>query len=354
VSGRPVLHGDMTSWALISGDSLELMAALPRASVDVVITDPPYGLAFKGEDWDAGQLASPDGFQAFCKAWAIEAARVLKPGGHLVAFGATRTFHRLAAGIEDAGLEVRDTLLWLHAAGVPKSRVYRGGLGTALKPAYEPILLARAPLEPRATVAENVSRHGTGALQIDEARPARARQDAATGEGSRYWPSHLVLSHSPGCTPTGERCAAGCPVALLDSLAPGSARGPLSRMFYAAKASHEEREAGCEELEASGGSIFSSGGGSRPRANLHPTVKPLGVMRWLVRLTAPPGGLVFDPFAGSASTGCAAVLESRQFLGVERKPAYVPIARARLAYWTAAAAAQMARESPADPVLEVS
>ncbi len=329
MSSRPRLYGDLCSWALLAADSLKLMAALPAASVDVVITDPPYGLAFKGEGWDAGSLARPEGFQNFSRTWATEARRVLRPGGHLVSFGSTRTFHRLGAGVEDAGLQIRDTLIWLHAAGVPKSRLLPGGLGTALKPAYEPILLARAPLQRGSTVLENVERHGTGALNIDATRPARPAGHALGTAG--YWPSHVVLSHEPDCSGEAVGCAAGCAVALIDRQAPSSTQGPLSRLFYAAKASRREREAGCERLETANTSIFTPVGA--PRANTHPTVKPLGVMRWLVRLTAPPGALVLDPFAGSASTGCAAVLEGRQFVGIEREERYLPIARARLAHW---------------------
>jgi site-specific DNA-methyltransferase (adenine-specific) len=340
VSARPILYGDLSSWALVAGDSLTLMAALPAGSVDVVITDPPYGLGFKSESWDGGTLARPAGFQEFSRAWAAQARRVLRPGGHMVCFGATRTFHRLTAGVEDAGLEIRDTLLWLHGAGVPKSRLLPGEVGTALKPAYEPIILARAPLEQGLTVLGNVERHGTGALNIDATRPPRPSRATSAAEGPGYWPSHLLLSHQPDCEAGGGACASDCPVALIDGLAPPGPRGRLSRLFYCAKASRAEREAGCDQLEASTSSIFSGGAGlAHPRANVHPTVKPLGVMRWLVRLTAPPGGVVLDPFAGSGSTGCAAVLEGRQFVGVEREPRYLPIARARLAHWTASAAA---------------
>lgn len=341
MSARPILYGDLTSWALVAGDSLKLMAALPAGSVDVVITDPPYGLGFKGESWDGGSLARPAGFQDFSHTWAEEALRVLRPGGHLVCFGATRTFHRLLAGVEDAGLEIRDMLLWLHGAGVPKSRLLPGGLGTALKPAYEPILLARAPLERGTTVLGNVEHHGTGALNIDTTRPSRRARTASATDSPGYWPSHMLLSHQPDCSGREGACTKGCAVALIDELASPGPHGPLSRLFYCAKASRAEREAGCEQLARSSTSIFSSAGGlARPRANDHPTVKPLGLMRWLVRLTAPPGGLALDPFAGSGSTGCAAVLEGRQFVGVEREARYLPIARARLAQWSKAAVAE--------------
>jgi DNA modification methylase len=349
MSVRPILYGDLVSWALVAGDSLKLMAAMPAGSVDVMITDPPYGLAFKGEGWDGGTLVRPAGFQEFSRTWAAQARRVLRPGGHLVCFGATRTFHRLVAGVEDAGLEIRDTLLWLHGAGVPKSRLLLGGLGTALKPAYEPILLARAPLQRGLTVLGNVERHGAGALNIDATRPLRPARTTNAADSPGYWPSHLVLSHQLDCNRDEGACTKGCAVALIDELASPSAHGPLSRLFYCAKASRAEREAGCDRLTRSSTSIFSSAGGlARPRANDHPTVKPLGVMRWLVRLTAPPGGLVLDPFAGSGSTGCAAVLEGRQFVGVEREAQYLPIARARLAHWSTTTNAKAATANSED------
>ena len=156
---------------------------------------------------------------------------MLKPGAHLLAFGAPRTFHRLVAGIEDAGLQVRDQLLWMFGTGVPKSRRLAGGQGTSLKPAYEPILLARAPLD--GTTARNLDAWGTGALNIDAAR---------IGEAG-YWPAHLTLSHTSGCTRA--RCTKECPAGLLNSARPDLLP---SRLFFCAKASKHEREAGCEEL----------------------------------------------------------------------------------------------------------
>jgi site-specific DNA-methyltransferase (adenine-specific) len=339
LGSRPALYGDLRSWALIAADSLELLGRLPPRSVDAVITDPPYGLAFKDEHWDGGELEDPHGFQAFCTSWAERIKPVLRPGAYLVCFGATRTFHRLVAGVEDAGLEIRDMLLWLHAAGVPKSRRLQGGLGTALKPAYEPILLARAPLHAGDTVAGTISRDGTGALNIDATRVKRSEDQP--GEG--YWPSHLLLSHPSGCLergPDGRGCQPDCPRWLIDQLGPEGPQGGLSRLFYAAKTSRTERDAGCEGLAHSTQAIFSGRGGlAHPRANVHPTVKPLDLMRWLVRLAAPPGGVVLDPFAGSGSTGCAAVLEGRQFIGVEREARYLPIARRRLIHWTRVATA---------------
>lgn len=335
----PQMYGDLTHWGLIEADALSLLQQMPDASVDAVVTDPPYALAFGGKHWDgAGEnryLADPDGFQAFTETWAHEVKRVLKPGGYVAAFCAPRTFHRLVAGAEMAGLEVRDQLLWLFASGMPKSRRFPGDLGTALKPAFEPILLARAPLGrnahgKRLTISQNLEVHGTGAMNIGSTRiPRRGRARGTDG----YWPSHITTSHHFCCRR--ERCHQECPVSRIDRLCP-QGRESLSRLFYAAKASRQERDAGCERLPAVNAPVFV-GKTTRPRRNSHSTVKPIDLMRWIIRLVVPVGGVVLDPFTGSGSTGCAAVMENRQFVGIEREAEYLPIARARLAHWTARA-----------------
>ncbi len=327
------LYQDATqAWGLIEADALMLLAKLPDACVDAIVTDPPYGIAFGGEAWDGvaigravsaeGERPSPsEAFMRWTRMWAAEVKRVLKPGGHLVAFGAPRTFHRLTSGIEDAGLEIRDVLMWVYAQGFPKSRCLPGGYGTALKPAYEPILLARAPLV--GTTARNLEEWGTGALNIDAARVTGS--ETPTG----FWPANVTLSHDPTCSEA--VCVPACPLSLIDG---GRAVRPPSRLFFCAKTSRHEREAGCEQLPARPVRIYN-GRHHPPRvvANLHPTVKPIALMRWLVRLICPPGGLVLDPFTGSGSTGAAAVMEGRLFLGVEREPEYIDIACARLTHW---------------------
>lgn len=266
---------------------------------------------------DSEWLSAAEAFERWTAVWATEARRVLKPGGHMVAFSAPRTFHRLVSGTEDAGLEVRDQLLWLNAQGLPKSRRLPGGLGTALKPSYEPILLARAPF--KGSVARNLEAFGTGALNIDATRTNSSTTTAG------YWPANLALSHAPDCSD--DFCATGCPVNLLPK--------PQSRLFLCAKAARKERETGCELLPQRSVRLYN-GKHHPPRLvrNIHPTVKPLELMRWLVRLVTPPGGLVLDPFTGSGTTGIAAVLEGRLFLGVEREPDYVDIACARIAHWS--------------------
>ncbi len=321
------MYGDGAGWVLLHADCLALMPELPAGSVDAVITDPPYGIGFGGEAWDGGKLTDAAAFQAWASSWATEALRVLKPGGWLATFGTPRTFHRLVAGIEDAGFDVRDQLLWLYGQGVPKSRSRGDGLGTNLKPAYEPILLARKPF--RGTLDANLATHGTGALQIDSARVPRA--DNRRG----FWPANLVLTHSERCQP--RRCEKDCPAALIDRTCPPTRA--LSRLLYTPKASRREREAGCEGLPLTPVPIYPRGGSSvRQVRNIHPTVKPLELMRWLTRLLCPPGGTVLDPFTGSGSTGAACVLDGRRFVGIELDERYVAVARARITHWAAIAA----------------
>jgi site-specific DNA-methyltransferase (adenine-specific) len=306
-------------WGLAEGDALRLLARLPERSADAVVCDPPYAIEFHGEGWD--RQSDPTAFMAWTSEWAGACRRLLKPGGYLLAFGAPRTFHRLVAGVEDTGLEIRDVLMWLFGQGLPKSRRLPGGRGTALKPAYEPILLARAPLDD--TLAATRRRWDTGTLAIDAASIKKP------GEPQR-WPANVVLSHAAGCT--ARSCSDGCAAALLDQAQP---RVEPSRFFYSAKATVAEREAGCECLPGRVLQVFT-GPEHPPRwaRNHHPTVKPVALMRWLVRLAVPEGGIVLDPFTGSGSTGVAAVLEGRGFFGIEREAAYVQIATARLAHWT--------------------
>lgn len=329
-----------SDWRVVSGDCLEEMAQLDDASVDAIVTDPPYAIGrLAQERWDEQgireaaarvgheRLSASESFQVWCRGWARECHRVLRPGGHLLAFGAPRTAHRLTAGIEDAGFEVRDVLLWLYGTGMPKSGRLPGGRGTTLKPAYEPVLLARRP--PEGPVARNIERFGTGALEIDACRV----------EGRRH-PANVLSSHGAGCRE--GSCEGDCPAALIDRAACRSrsrsdSPTQVSRLFYSPKAGRKERDAGCEHLPRRVLDLFPNADRKPKRGsgahNPHPTLKPLGLMRWLVRLSCPPGGLVLDPFCGSGTTGAAAALEDRSFIGIELEDGYADIAAARIAHW---------------------
>ncbi len=333
---------------IIVGDCLEAMRGMDAASVDAIVTDPPYGLSFMGKHWDHG-VPGVD-------FW-VEALRVAKPGTHLLAFGGTRTYHRLACAIEDAGWEVRDCIAWVYGSGFPKSHNLRGdwhGWGTSLKPAFEPIIVARKPLI--GTVAENVTTHGTGAMNIDGCRvqhneecrmmaasqanidnPSEKHRQAGRREATLElkpegrWPANLihdgsdeVLAAFPQAT--GQQGAVGPQYGDKASVnaygdfgprqdfQPRGDTGSAARFFYCAKASKADRGEG----------------------NAHPTVKPTDLMRYLCRLVTPPGGIVFDPFAGSGSTGKGAVLEGFNFIGIELDAEYAEIARARIGNATSA------------------
>ena len=334
----------LASWRLLTGDCLDGLATLEPDSVDACVTDPPYGISFMGKQWDNFRRArnaadvSRDSvhgrfsacapasasesdslrYQAWTQQWAEAVLRVLKPGAHAVVCASPRMGHRVTCGLEDAGFEIRDSLLWLYGSGFPKSLNLPGGRGTALKPAYEPVILARKPLGGR-TVAQCVAEFGTGALNIDGCRLDGARP----GDLGR-WPPNVALDETAA--------------ARLD------AEGGTSRFFYVAKASREERERGCEDLpqrtagdatdrqDGNAGLNSPRAGASRTHGarNHHPTVKPVALMRWLVRFVTPPGGLVLDPFAGSGTTGLACITEQCRFLGIEREAEYVEIARRRI------------------------
>lgn len=337
-------------WQINQADCFEALPELGENTADAVITDPPYGISINGLAWDRpGHLdldAVPnrrpraenpnERFQEFSRAWSTACLAALKPGGHLAAFAAPRTVHRLTCGLEEAGCEIRDVLMWLQGHGYPATQILPDGLGTGLKPAWEPIVLARKPLD--GSLEMNLATHGTGAMNIDACRIALAVEECPNEERAHKrrtaspagrWPANLLLSHADDCT--GDRCGPDCPV---------SAVGERHRFFYCAKPSRRERDAGCEKLPRRVVQTFKIGARSEqlraanPVANVHPTVKPIDLMRWLVRLLNPPGGLVLDPFAGSGSTGIAAVLEHARFLGIEREATYAPIARARIEHWS--------------------
>jgi site-specific DNA-methyltransferase (adenine-specific) len=377
------------------GDCLDVLRTLPDCSVDAVVTDPPYGLSFMGKKWDYDVPSQ--------EIWA-ECLRVLKHGGHLLAFAGTRTQHRMAVRIEDAGFEIRDMIAWVYGSGFPKShdvskaidkaaeaerevvgfnenwRTSKSeiacpqqenqatitapatleakqweGWGTALKPALEPITVARKPLI--GTVAENVLQHGTGAINVDGGRvafvsDADRRESTAKNQHADFgtqpmtnnnvygdysmiqpanynppgrWPANFIHDGSEevvglfpdtksGFMRGGEKASKG-----LGMFGGGQSNadtygdsGSAARFFYCAKASKRDRDEG----------------------NNHPTVKPTDLMRYLCRLVTPPNGTVLDPFMGSGSTGKAAALEGFSFIGIEREAEYVTIAQARINHVT--------------------
>jgi site-specific DNA-methyltransferase (adenine-specific) len=413
------------------GDCLEILRGMPDASVDSIVTDPPYGLSFMGKRWDYDVPSE--------EIWR-ECLRVLKPGGHLLAFAGTRTQHRMAARIEDAGFEIRDMIAWVYGSGFPKSLdvskaidkaaganrevvgskigqpgysltdgkggLYGGGFGangtgdgecritapatpnarqwqgwgTALKPALEPITVARKPLA--GTVAANVLEHGTGALNVDGCRvesngdklgggrvstdtegwdrpwkhdpnavaACRERGEAAVAkaESQGRWPANLIHDGSDeiNFVFSGGASDSSTLPDLNRQVSVGGRSSSPARFFYCAKASKADRDEGCEGMEERASSSMSgrracddvdwkadndvTGRFVTQRRNHHPTVKPTALMRYLCRLVTPPGGTVLDPFMGSGSTGKAAVLDGFNFIGIEREAEYVEIAKARI------------------------
>lgn len=341
---------------IIEGDCLTAMAAMDAGSIDAIVTDPPYGLKFMGKAWDHGVPGVP-----FWDA----ALRVAKPGSYLLAFGGTRTFHRLTCAIEDAGWEVQDCLMWLYGSGFPKHK-------SKLKPAWEPIIMARKPAARATQLNVDACRIGAtdtrrtkrgGCNDFPHEDDSWTPRSVSVGSASGRWPANVVLDEEAALA-LDEQSGTNCGAA-------GRASGPThsgynksgsmaghrngmgdrvpafyadtggaSRFYYVAKASRAEREAGLIDAPRRNGGSNAKGftedvaqgqDRNRPVANHHPTVKPIALMRWLVRLVTPPGGLVLDPFAGSGTTGCAAVLEGRRFVGCEISPEYLPIAHARIA-----------------------
>jgi len=414
------------------------MKAMPDNSVDSIVTDPPYELGFMGKSWDASGIAFN------IEVWQ-EALRVIKPGGHLIAFSGSRTYHRMAVAIEDAGFQIRDQIMWVYGSGFPKSHnISKGidkaagaerevvgekispdgipyssrrinqsgpsvggnaygdygnggnsitapataaaqqwdGWGTALKPAHEPMVLARKPLE--GTVANNVLTYGTGGLNIDGSRVGTTVE---TWPASRsYAPGQMQPGHNGKTEATGDAPAGRFPANFIHdgsdevvALFPNSKApkpyggeeykdtsmfgiggvnhgneygdsGSAARFFYCAKASKRDRNEGLdgfEEIQITGGggltaelredgSLETASAGGKygsikaKKANHHPTVKPTSLMQYLVRLVTPPNGVVLDPFMGSGSTGKACAYEGFDFIGIDQSAEYVAIAQARI------------------------
>ena len=375
------------------------MKEMPDNSVDSIVTDPPYELGFMGKSWDSSGIA----FNV--EVWQ-EALRVLKPGGHLLAFSGSRTYHRMAVAIEDAGFEIRDQIMYVYGSGFPKShniskgidkaagaerevvgQKVRGdvqqakksgstysvadanknnkaifgygvedltiastpeakqwdGWGTALKPAHEPIVLARKPLI--GTVANNVLTYGTGGLNIDGSRVGTDDTRSPSSKSSfglindDSWQAQEVMAGSASGRFPANFIHDGSDK-VVDLL------GEPARFFYCAKASKRDRNEGLEGFEKKhrAGLVgadrtteekldpVSERFRTQPVANNHPTVKPTDLMRYLVRLVTQPNGTVLDPFMGSGSTGKACAYEGFDFIGIEQSAEYVEIARARIEY----------------------
>jgi DNA modification methylase len=422
----------MNNYQILHGDCKETLKTLPDNSVDSIVTDPPYELGFMNKSWDKSGVANS------IELW-TECLRVLKPGGHLLAFSGTRTYHRMTCSIEDAGFEIRDQIQWVYGSGFPKSRdiskaidrkagaerevvgrkensfgrkpgggdgwdeTIEGGeasdhifnitapatseakkwqgWGTALKPANEPICVARKPF--KGTVAENVLEHGAGALNIDGCR-VESYEDLSRPFGNAdgghmqqlktiprgtmsipnpagRWPANFIHDGSDEVLAlfpvTGASKATPRNNGEFKSVAKGrdlphvtygydDNGGSAARFFYCAKSSKKDRNEGLdrfEEKQASGMPMRSADGnrggegidGSKTdrltkSKNFHPTVKPTNLMRYLCRLVTPPGGTVLDPFMGSGSTGKAAMLEGFNFIGCELSEEYISIAKARI------------------------
>jgi len=420
------------SFNIIHGDCLEIMLEMTGHIADAVVTDPPYELGFMGKEWDKTGIANN------VKMWA-EVLRILKPGGHLLSFGGTRTYHRMACAIEDAGFEIRDQIQWIYGSGFPKSldiskaidkaagvkrevvgkrTMIQGGgnalklrvgprkevsadvtlpatpaakqwdgWGTGLKPANEPICLARSPLWNK-NIATNVLRWGTGAINIDGCRVGSDEitvhlRNGPFAECRENWkdsgktktrrgrqPANVILDEEAGRmldkqsgyqktgkpTKRDKRDKQRSSMGVIPWV-PGRntnyfnldlGGGGASRFFYCAKASRKEREAGLGSIDKrlygmSGGAQgaikrgddkYDKGGINRVVRvrNNHPTVKPLSLMRYLVRLITPPGGTVLDPFMGSGTTGMACIEEGFNFIGIELNKEYCEIARKRIEY----------------------
>jgi site-specific DNA-methyltransferase (adenine-specific) len=324
------------TYQLHLGDCLDVLATLPDNSVDSIVTDPPYGLSFMGKKWD---------YDVPSVAIWEQCLRVLKPGGHLLAFAGTRTQHRMACRIEDAGFEIRDMIAWVYGSGFPKSHNLEGdhkGWGTALKPALEPITMARKPFS--STVAANVIQYGTGAINVDGCRvgtEARLNQSAGNKNLQHRTTVTPVSSHNET---DGRECVGRWPANIIHD---GSNEAALSlksgaRFFYTAKAAKDDRNDGCDHFpmithqSGMGGAMpMDDDGNDRDRfkaqsRNHHPTVKPTMLMAYLCRLVTQPGGVVLDPFMGSGSTGKAATINGFRFIGIERDPEYHKISEARI------------------------
>lgn len=372
---------------IIEGDCLEEMRKMGDNSISCIVTDPPYGLHFMGKDWDSFKFKSTvgkgtnwnlqagekrkvncsdsdgsylagtyddsrnDEFQQFIYKWAIEALRIIKPGGHVLMFGAPRRYHRQVCGLEDAGWEIRDCLMWIFGSGFPKSHNHFGidGYGTALKPAYEPIIMAMKPCD--GTFKQNAEKWGQAGINIHECRIEQDEIETKKNSGHRFgfkkdflgcennyhigrWPANIIFDEETA--------------KMLDE----QSKIDASRFFYCAKTSSRERNEGLQELPDKKTIYMATSNGtgnpnitiddqgrerdrfSSLKKNNHPTVKPLKLMEYLIKLVMPPkDGILLDPFAGSGTTILAANRLGFNAIGIEKCKEYCKIARARLDHY---------------------
>lgn len=450
------LYSGNDNYKLFHGNMLDMLEVIQPESIDAIITDPPYGLTsitkrfgkegsapaqfgtdgafsrlskgFMGKEWDGS------GIEYNIDAWR-KCFTVLKDGGYLLAFGGTRTFHRIACAIEDAGFEIRDTIMWIYGSGFPKSlnlglaidkklgiesedtgeispnarpnstkdnTLYESGTvgksftikkatnewagwGTSLKPAYEPIIVARKPF--KGSLVDNVLENGVGGLNIDECRislnngetksggfgKAKTGYQKGIGNGgdddykcewvedtSGRFPANVILTYdetdkdevcggmpntkSIGSAPNYDFGSQNNPSHLYTNIKSGTHfddEGSAARYFYCAKASKRDRDAGLEAFEEMEGIRTNAPRNSeeektKPRRNIHPTVKPVELMQYLIRLVAPKGSVILDPFNGSGSTGKACMYENNDnnkdyfYIGIELTDEYLPISKARI------------------------
>ena len=356
---------------LLNGDCIDEMQKLidDGVQVDSVVTDPPYHLtsiverfgkdgsapaqfgtdgAFKrastgflGKEWDGGDIAFDPMTWSLCLG-------LLKPGGHLIAFSASRNYHRMAVAIENAGFEIRDQIMWIYGSGFPKSLNVGDGWGTALKPAHEPIVMARKPLE--GTNKQNIEKYGTGGINIDGCRiqgddigGERKITNRKPRDENNVWTDNnsgmkQESNHFADADPKGRYPA---------NLIHDGLQEDWARYFYCPKTSAEERNRGLDHLptkktssmagrrdshDMEGYSIDNDVTGRfvTEKQNVHPTVKPIKLMKYLCRLITPKGGTVLDPFMGSGSTGIAAKDEGFDFIGIEKEKEYFEIAERRI------------------------
>ena len=371
---------------LLLGDCIDRLKELPDNSVDSIVTDPPYGLSFMGKKWDYDVPST--------EIWK-ECFRVLKPGGHLLSFGGSRTYHRLAVNVEDAGFEIRDQIQWIYGSGFPKShnigkavdkklgndrevvgenpnhrtssalyelgfqdgkgdgQITKGtseweGWGTALKPAHEPIVMARKPLSEK-TIVENVLKHGTGGINIDESRiPVNMDNEGSNARRmNKTYPGKTALfGKADGDTTFSGYDEGRFPAnIILSEEAAENLDGhqkDTSRYFYVVKPSKKEKDFGMGGEEQiikgrdEGQDKRSVAYKVRPvgRKNIHPTVKPIKLMEYLIKLVTPVGGTTLDPFMGSGTTGIAALTNGFNFIGIEMGEEYMDIAQQRIEAWT--------------------